>query len=339
MNTSESLREHLAAVVEGSDDGIITKNLDGIIQSWNRGAEVLFGYAAEEAIGQPITMLIPEGRLNEEVDIIARLKRGERIRHFETMRQRKDGSLVPISLTISPVRNGAGEVIGASKIARDITLQHQAREQERALLAEMRHRVGNCFALASGLLSVFGRQAQTPQELVSMMRDRLQALAKAHMLAVSDPDAVEGSSGVTLPELVEAIVAPFAGVVTPVFGLEDLPLRQAAISPLSMVVYELATDSVKYGCLSPLGGALEVASRRDGERLLLTWKESCPLGEVDEHRDGFGTRLIRSTLAGYFDGTLTRSFRPDGMTAELDLALEGLRDRAEPATDRAKAAE
>jgi PAS domain S-box-containing protein len=111
----------LAAIVESSDDAIISKNLEGIIQTWNDGAERLFGYSKEEAIGQPITLLIPSDRQDEEPRILARIRKGERVHHFETVRRRKDGSLVDISLTVSPLRDRAGRIVGASKIARDIT--------------------------------------------------------------------------------------------------------------------------------------------------------------------------------------------------------------------------
>ena len=111
----------LSAIVDSSDDAIISKTLDGVITSWNKSAERLFGYTPGEAIGQPITMLIPADRLDEEPQIISRLKRGERVDHFETIRKRKDGSLIEISLTISPVHDGSGNIIGASKVARDIT--------------------------------------------------------------------------------------------------------------------------------------------------------------------------------------------------------------------------
>lgn len=111
----------LASIVESSDDAIISKSLDGIIQSWNAGAEHLFGYTAEQAIGRHISLVIPPERLAEEDDIVARLKAGERIDHFETERARADGQRVQVSLTISPIKDAAGVVIGASKIARDIT--------------------------------------------------------------------------------------------------------------------------------------------------------------------------------------------------------------------------
>ena len=111
----------LSAIVDSSDDAIISKDLDGVITSWNQGAERLFGYSAEEAVGRSVTLLIPPDRLDEEPNILARLRRGERVDHFETVRRRKDGTLVDISLTISPVKDSSGTIIGASKIARDIS--------------------------------------------------------------------------------------------------------------------------------------------------------------------------------------------------------------------------
>ena len=125
-------RSTMAAIVESSDDAIVSKNLDGVITSWNKGAERLFGYTEREAVGQHITLLVPVNLRQEEATILERLRRGERVEHFETMRARKDGKILDVSLTISPVRNRDGHVIGASKVARDITQQMQA---ERALRA------------------------------------------------------------------------------------------------------------------------------------------------------------------------------------------------------------
>jgi PAS domain S-box-containing protein len=129
----------LASIVDSSDDAIISKNLDGIITSWNRGAEQLFGYTAKEAIGQRITLIIPADRLEEEAKIIERLKRGERIEHFDTERIAKDGSKLDISLTVSPLRDGSSRVVGASKVARDITGRKRAEESlaEQARLLQL----------------------------------------------------------------------------------------------------------------------------------------------------------------------------------------------------------
>ena len=125
----------LAAIVDSSDDAIVSKSLDGIITSWNRSAERLFGYTAEEAIGQHISLIIPPGRHSEEVAILERLRRGESIENFETIRVRKDGRTLDISLTISPVRDAAGRVVGASKVARDVT---ERKRIERAVAEQVR---------------------------------------------------------------------------------------------------------------------------------------------------------------------------------------------------------
>ncbi|HEV3301432.1 MAG TPA: PAS domain S-box protein, partial [Planctomycetaceae bacterium] len=118
---AEEAQARLAAIVESSQDAIISKTLDGVIRSWNTGAERVFGYAPEEAIGRSITLIIPPDRRDEEYEILARISQGERIEHFETIRVSKQGRLIDISLTVSPIRNREGRIIGASKIARDIT--------------------------------------------------------------------------------------------------------------------------------------------------------------------------------------------------------------------------
>lgn len=122
--------QHYAAIVESSDDAILSKDLDGVITSWNRGAQRLFGYTAEEAAGRSVTIIIPTDRHDEEPMILERVRRGERINHYETIRQRKDGSLLDISLIVSPIKDEKGEIVGASKIARDITQLKRARERQ-----------------------------------------------------------------------------------------------------------------------------------------------------------------------------------------------------------------
>jgi PAS domain S-box-containing protein len=122
---SEMAQARLAAIVESAEDAIVSKTLDSIITSWNKGAERIFGYTAEEAIGQSVTMLIPEDHIDEEPEILSRIRRGDRIEHYETVRLHKDGTLIDISLTVSPIRAADGRIIGASKIARDITGQRQ----------------------------------------------------------------------------------------------------------------------------------------------------------------------------------------------------------------------
>jgi len=130
---NQSHAQRLAAIVQSSDDAIISKDLNGIIATWNKGATKLFGFEAKEVIGQPITILFPPERHGEEACILARIRRGERIEHYETVRQRKDGKRIQISLTVSPIQDATGKVVGASKIARDISPRKQAEETQAAL--------------------------------------------------------------------------------------------------------------------------------------------------------------------------------------------------------------
>ena len=146
---------HLAAIIESSDDAIVSKDLNGIITSWNAGAERILGYTASEIVGKPISLLAPPEALNEMPDILSKIRRGERVDHYRTRRRRKDGQIIDVSLTVSPVRDQSGQIVGASKIARDISDQKRA-EQEHALLmlrehearqtAELLNRVGPTLA-------------------------------------------------------------------------------------------------------------------------------------------------------------------------------------------------
>src|ERR1700678_872621 len=167
---AEKITGLLAAIVASSDDAIISKNLDGFITSWNMSAERIFGYTPEEAIGQHVTLIIPTERHAEESDILARVRRGDRVDHFHTVRRRKDGSLLDVSLTISRVRDSSGRVVGASKVARDITAQKQSevalRESEQRfrvitdaspILVWMSGTDKLCYSFKKGWLDFVGR--------------------------------------------------------------------------------------------------------------------------------------------------------------------------------------
>ena len=145
----------LSAIIESADDAVISKTLDGIITSWNFGAQRIFGYTAEEVIGKPVTILIPADHADEEPTILARLRAGDRIEHYETVRVRKDGTLIDISLTVSPIRGPDGQIVGASKIARDITEQKQARKALDEALARLK------LALDAARLGDWSWDAQT----------------------------------------------------------------------------------------------------------------------------------------------------------------------------------
>ena len=162
---AEEATAHLAAIVTSSEDAMISKNLDGVITSWNYGAQRLFGYTAEEAVGRPVTMLVPPDRLAEEPKILERLRRGERVEHFETVRVAKDGSRLDISLTISPLKDATGRTVGASKVARDITERKRAEESLARSHAELRaseERLREADRRKDEFLAMLGHELRNP---------------------------------------------------------------------------------------------------------------------------------------------------------------------------------
>jgi PAS domain S-box-containing protein len=155
----------LAAIIDSSDDAIVSKTLTGVITSWNQAAERIFGYTAAEAVGQNITLIIPKDRLSEETEVLARLVRGERIDHFETVRRAKDGRAIEISLTVSPIRTSAGHIIGASKIARDISDRRRLERELQALLKSEQNARAEAEALSLGkdqFLATLSHELRTP---------------------------------------------------------------------------------------------------------------------------------------------------------------------------------
>ena len=163
---TDQSHQRLAAIIESSEDGIVSKDLDGIVTSWNRGAERIFGYRADEVIGQSIVIIIPEDLQGEEPEILQRIRNGERIEHYETVRQRKDRSLVEISLTVSPVRNGAGRIVGVSKIARDISARRKAEQQARELSERLHNLADQQRArIADKLTALWPRPQKTSMDL------------------------------------------------------------------------------------------------------------------------------------------------------------------------------
>lgn len=310
----------LASIVDSSDDAIISKDLEGVILSWNAGAHRLFGYTADEVIGKPITILIPADRLDEEPGILGGILRGERVDHYETVRQRKDGSLVDISLTVSPVRAHDGAVIGASKIARDITDRKRAQEQASLLIGEMKHRLKNSLSIVQAIASqTLGRV--TPQEHAAFA-GRLQALASAQDLLT-----LKNLRSVPLREVLERVLAPFqerhSERIT-LDGVDGIWLDAGKVTLLSMGLHELATNAAKYGALSNDTGTVHVTWRaaavEKGRRVTLTWREKGGPPVEPPERKGFGSLLLEQALKSELGGA-TLEFRPDGVVCSVELTV------------------
>jgi PAS domain S-box-containing protein len=317
----------LAAIVESSADAILTKDLDGIITSWNQGATELFGYSADEAIGRSVTMLIPADRQDEEPSILTRIRAGERIEHYETVRQHKDGTQIDISLSVSPLKNADGTIIGASKIGRNITERKRAQEQERLLISEMNHRIKNLFALASSIISLSARDAETPQALKVKATERLSALARVHNLTLARHG--QGNEPVvaptTLHALIRAILAPYeAGADATqriLLSGDDLELSASAITSFALLAHELATNAAKYGALANERGTITIETERIGDRLILTWRERHgPAVTPPTSTEGFGGYLAKATVKT-LDGQIAHDWDIAGVTVRLDVAL------------------
>jgi PAS domain S-box-containing protein len=316
--------QRYASIVESSDDAILTKNLDTIITSWNKGAERLFGYTAAEAIGKSVTMLIPADRRNEEPDILSRIQAGERVDHYETIRQRKDGSLLHISLTVSPLRDESGRIVGASKIARDITERKRAQDQQQLLMREMNHRIKNLFALAASVVNLSARNSESVVALKESVLSRLQALSQAHALTMTQNPA-HSAVPVSLHALIRAIVLPYESgrdAARSTISGDDVELSPSSITAFALLLHEFATNAAKYGALSTLDGSLDIDCRAGPERLRLTWIErGGPAVERQMASEGFGSMLTRAS-AQSLGGGVTYDWNSDGVTIVLDCSLE-----------------
>jgi PAS domain S-box-containing protein len=314
LRESEQRLRWLASIVESSDDAIISKNLDGIITSWNRGAERIFGYTAEEAIGRPITIVIPQDRQDEERQILTRIRRGERIDHFETVRQRKHGSLIVVSLTVSPVKNADGKIVGASKSARDITEQKRAQEQIATLAREAEHRSKNLLATVQATVNL--SQSDTPEGLKQAIEGRILALANVHSLFVETRWIGAELSSIATQEL-----APYSEKDERRVRIDgpQVLLEPDAAQAIAVTLHELATNAAKHGALSVPNGRIDLSWLHEADgRLILRWSEiGGPAVQVPTHR-GFGTRVIERMI-GQLKGKAHFDWRADGLVCEIML--------------------
>src|SRR5262249_14681770 len=269
LRESEERCRRLAYIVESSEDAIISMTLDGVVTSWNKGAERLSGYTAEEAIGKAIQFFIPADRHHEEDAILARIKGGERVEPYDTVRRRKDGSLVDISRMVAPLRDSTGRVIGACKIARDVTQRKRAEEQLRTLSHEVDHRARNLLAIVQA--TVHMSNAPTSRQLKASIEGRIQALAKAHTLLSNSR-----WKGADLRSLVREELSPYESELASRTSLTgpDLRLEPNHAQSIAMIFHELTTNAVKYGALSVPAGRVRVdwSYQKDGQ-LLLRWTE------------------------------------------------------------------
>lgn len=325
----EDVTAHLlASIVDGSFDAIISKDLNSIIRSWNAAAERMFGYKAEEAIGKPVTMLIPEHLQSEEADIIARIKQGERVESFETVRARKDGSIFNVSLTISPVRNAEGIIVGASKIARDITQTKEAERRIRLLLREVNHRVKNQFAVILSIMRETSNRALTPELFERQLRDRILALARSHDLMVNSEWA-----GASLLELIHHQLGVFGHEQRVTISGPLVTINSNAVQHLGMAMHELGTNSAKYGALSDGQGQIAIRWNISGETrgpgmLEVVWEEQLTQPVIappdSAPRRGFGSVVLERVVPIALGGTARLDRTPHSVRWSVEAPLNAM---------------
>ena len=319
LTERSTMESRLAAIVTFSDDAIVSKTLEGVVTSWNTGAQRIFGYTPEEMIGQPITTLIPPDLQHQETEILARLRKGERIDHFETVRVAKDGRLVEVSLTVSPIHDQSGRVIGASKIARDITERKEAERIQRLLVDELNHRVKNTLATVQAI----GRQslahARSQHEFVDSFTHRIQALARAHsLLTESNMQGASVSDIVVEQALIGPAVDRRVSYAGPVLDLDP----QRSIH-LGMMLHELSSNARRHGALSTPDGRIDIkweVRTAAGRTLILTWEETGGPVVPKPNDTGFGTKLIEQTARSY-GGDARINYRAEGIICRIELPL------------------
>ena len=313
----------LAAIIASSQDAIVSKDLNGIVTSWNPAAEEIFGYSAAEMIGRSITRIIPDDRLDEETFVLGSIRRGERIEHFETIRRRSDGRLIPVSLTVSPIKDENETILGASKIARNISDRVESQNRIHALLREVNHRVKNQFAVILSLIRQTNGRAHDAEQFETKIRQRIMALARSHDLLVS-----RNWGGAPIQDVLKAQIEGFDHPDRISASGLELLLSPMAVQYLGMAFHELFRNATDHGSLSAEAGRVEVhwdiVDRNDEEWLALTWRESGGPTNAMVTEGGLGKIMVERITPAAIGGLGRVIEQHDGVRWELQAPLRQL---------------
>ena len=304
IKQAEEKSVKLAAIVESSDDAIISKTLDSVITSWNDAAQRMFGYTAEEIIGEKIYKLIPQDRTNEEPDILNRLRKGEHVKHFETQRLTKQGHLIHVSLTISPLKDKEGNIIGLSKIARDITAQKLEEQRKNDFVAMVSHELKTPLTTISSYVQILLAKAKTEgnefrtnaltrteiqtKKMVTMIHDFL-SLAR-----LDDGKISLNKTIFDLHLLVEEVVTD-AKILSSKHLIEILDCKKVTIyadrDKIGQVLNNLLSNAVKY---SPSGGSIIIGCKIENDNIEIFVKDH-GIGILPEDQQRLFQRFFRSS--------------------------------------------
>jgi PAS domain S-box-containing protein len=314
----EATLKRLASIVASSKDAILGIDLDMTVTDWNLGAEQLYGFTAAEIVGQPVTLLVPDGRIDEEADIIARIKAGERVDTHETVRRHKSGRLLDVSLTVSPIHDADGRIVGASKIARDVTARKEAERVQDLLIGELNHRVKNVLATVAAIARQTFTGTQDLEAAKTAFDARLQSLARAHdLLARGNWEAAR------LPNVVSEAFSAYPSEQFITSG-PDIDVPPKTVLAMALILHELATNAAKYGALSISSGKVRVSwdFTASGDQLTIAWRETGGPRVNPPGRNGFGSRLIHALSAGQLGGKAELAYDVDGVHCTIVAPLD-----------------
>jgi PAS domain S-box-containing protein len=310
----------LAAVVQSSTDAVMSMTPDGIIRTWNPGAEALFGFRAEEILGRSDFTLYPADAKDEYDEDCELLRRGKSLRK-DVLRRRKDGELLNVNVNVAPMYTEQGRLAGFSAIVRDISDRKKHEEHLRFVMRELSHRSKNLLAVIQAMARQTARSSSDLEDFEKNYSQRLQALSASHDLLVH-----QNWHGAPLSELLRLLLTPFVDDLSERVSLSgpSLFVSPTAAQNLGLSVHELATNASKYGALSVPRGRVSIAwdlisKEAPEDRLRLSWKESGGPPVREPRRQGFGHIVMRRMVAQALDADVQLDFPPDGVTWTLEM--------------------
>lgn len=310
---AQEIERLLALMIASSNDAMLAIDLDMVITSWNAAAERLYGYSSQEAIGRSVMMLVPDDRAEEEPEILRQIRAGQVVNRYETQRLRKDGSLVDVLLSVSPIIDHSGRVIGASKLAHDISARKEAERLQAILVGELHHRVKNILATVTAIARQTMGRDKDHREDVDAFTSRLSSLSRAQdLLLHGDWQFAE------LKSVVLQAISPYPAETFTVRG-PTVPLPPKAVVSLSLALHELATNAAKYGALSVAGGRVSIVWDHDlaTSQLTIIWKEEGGPDVVPPTRRGFGSTLVERLLTAELKGDAQISYERHGVVCVI----------------------
>ena len=325
LKEAEVTNARLAAIVSSSSEAILSfAPEDGRIQSWNKAAEAMFGYAEAEAVGAPLTLLLPEpspGASEPKAGLFFEAMDKGKVR-TETLRRRKDGTLLEVSITATRMTDAEGRILGVSGIFQDISERKRAAARQQLLIRELHHRVKNTLATVQGLLGATARSTSSVEDFYQSFSDRIVSLASTHTLLTEDYWQTA-----SLRDMLRNELAPYDDGASRRIVLEGPMVELAAdlAVPTGMAIHELTTNAAKYGALSSPGGRVEVVwdLRRSGDqrRLHLDWTERGGPPVAEPRRKGFGSILLQRVLTAQCNADVSFAFEKDGLHFAMDAPL------------------